>query len=355
MDAAETKPRQFSMRRLLVVTSVVAAMIAAGMAAGAPPVIGISLAIIGIGLAAFILLTEPQTWLLTFGTFFGFVIVVALGSLLYRSPLPAFVAAGLAAMVLFTWVKRRPQEKRVKAMIVGLLALTTVVAFPYLVRWRHHRAEYVVWKSGVSIHRYPHDSGAMSHTLGAALGPFLAPFRSDMRLADDPVRWGGIKFDDQKIIDLAPHFESLRGSYDLCVANFEDRKDPSKSRSPDITDKGLGILAKIPNLRGISVVSDRISNDGMRQFQQWDSVESLSLRCPQLDDEIIDWVVKFRKLNYLSLSGTQLTDDGLRRLVDGLNLTESRFQINVSKDSISQETINELQARLPAKTFILAR
>ena len=176
-----------------------------------------------------------------------------------------------------------------------------------------------------------------------------------MRLSDDPVRWGGIKFDDQKLKDLEPHFESLRGSYDLCVSNFEDRSNPGKLRPSDITDDGLASLAKIPNLQGIQIASARISNDGVRHFDQFDTVESLSLRCPQVDDEIVDWVVRFRNLDYLSLMGTQVTDDGLRRLIDELNLTEARFQINVSKDSISQETIDELQAKLPAKTFILAQ
>ena len=57
MDAVAEKPNQFSMRRLFVVTSIVAAIVAVGMAAGAAPVEGIVLAALGIGLATFILFT----------------------------------------------------------------------------------------------------------------------------------------------------------------------------------------------------------------------------------------------------------------------------------------------------------
>jgi hypothetical protein len=252
---------------------------------------------------------------------------VVVGFILYRSPLPGAIFGGVAAVFVYLRVRKQESENRTRVLVTSLAFLAVVAVLPYLAMWKHHRAEYVLWKSGVRIVQHPERGQPFGNgVISVLLGPYIVPCETSLRFIDDPVRWDGISFEDKDLERLKPYLDSIRG-VDAIIIECDA-----------ITDHGLAQLANVQGVTSIELVSDKVTARGVQHFEKMASLDSLLIRCPQVDDSIVALLREFPKLQYLYLDETQISDAAAREFVAFPNLR----QITVPQ-SATDETIGELR------------
>lgn len=85
------------------------------------------------------------------------------------------------------------------------------------------------------------------------------------------------------------------------------------SRS-DVDDAELALLAKVPMER-LYVSSDQITDQCIEPFESHDHLRFITIRAPRLGDAALNSLAKISKLEQLSLSNAQITDDGVRNMI----------------------------------------
>lgn len=132
------------------------------------------------------------------------------------------------------------------------------------------------------------------------------------------------------------------------------RNSPSAGR---ITDRGLALVAKLPNLQDLSLEGVALSATAVATLRSMPALKSLSLADSQMDaaalhrlagievvanlslndcplgDEIVDDLLSLPSLEHLHLAGTQITDAGLARLAShakAWDLDFSRTAVSVA-------------------------
>ncbi len=139
----------------------------------------------------------------------------------------------------------------------------------------------------------------------------LAPLRQLVELRNLSVH--STEVDDEAMSDIAalPHLEAV-GLYGTRV-----------------TDEGLVALAKSPLLKAAYLGRTAITDQGIEALCQREGLRALSVLAgdpkyrdegshPAITDAVVDALLTQPSLEHLDLIGAELTDDGLRRLSEGL-------------------------------------
>ena len=169
--------------------------------------------------------------------------------------------------------------------------------------------------------------GDGNHEIDDSVIPKLAPFRKLKRLS---LRGRGITGDRlselpckklewlsmgrTSVTDAGlPHLLSLTRLECLCLYNT------------NVTDEGLRILAKHPNLRKLDLSSTRITDDGLKHWKAHNSLERLSARSTAITDEGLRELANL-KLTSLDLNDALVTGEGFGELqgLISLDLTNTR-------------------------------
>ncbi|XDD51251.1 hypothetical protein AB3N59_05655 [Leptospira sp. WS92.C1] len=86
-----------------------------------------------------------------------------------------------------------------------------------------------------------------------------------------------------------------------------------------ITDEGLRQISTLPKLGSLSLVRTKITNKGIEYISKSKMITSLSLdEISTIDDGCIPHLLKMKQLTTLELSGTNFSEQGLKRLRKGL-------------------------------------
>ena len=134
-----------------------------------------------------------------------------------------------------------------------------------------------------------------------------------------------------------------------------------------ITDKGLGQIARLPDLEWLDLTGCRVSDEGVATLPRLKWIKRLSLEGTSISDQSCAKLATFANLEELDLSHTAVTDAGLESLVSlrnlkslwltGTRVTDQSIttllqlqqleHLNIAGTSISAEAWEELQAALP--------
>ncbi|EMO14622.1 leucine rich repeat protein [Leptospira santarosai str. HAI134] len=86
-----------------------------------------------------------------------------------------------------------------------------------------------------------------------------------------------------------------------------------------ITDEGLRQISELPKLKSLSLVRTKITNKGIEYISKSKTITRLHLDEIQgIDDGCIPHLLKMKQLTMLELSGTDITEQGLKKLRKGL-------------------------------------
>ena len=325
--------RQFSMLRMMVVTTIAAAAIAFASTFAGPPG-AILMTVVSFSLGLFVLLTEPPAWFRFFVPLTILILSIVIGTLLYRSPLPGLIVGVVAGLWIGRRVMRADSNRgRLRAAIRDGLLFLFISSLPFLVQWKHHLAVFKLWSAGATVLSHQNEDyrprfmrGESFYTITSALGPYIYPFKTSVRFRDDPVRWGGIEFNDEKLAALGPYVENLTAVDDIVIV------------SDAITDKGVEELANARSLTSIEIVSKEISTEGLRPFAGSKTIDSVLLRCPKVDDSIVEVLRSFPELWCLYLDETSVSDAATKQFADFPKLRQ--FMV---PESTSDETLEKLR------------
>lgn len=83
--------------------------------------------------------------------------------------------------------------------------------------------------------------------------------------------------------------------------------------SPDVTNDGLATLSNLP-LHTIDISGTSISDDGLRHLSKMTKLARLDLDSAQITDEGLEHLKGLFGLEYVNLRGTQVTDEGAEKL-----------------------------------------
>jgi HEAT repeat protein len=97
-----------------------------------------------------------------------------------------------------------------------------------------------------------------------------------------------------------------------------------------VGDAGLPQLANLKNLARLDLESTSVSSAGLMHLTKLDALRSLSLKNCAVDDEGLRHLKKLSRLRTLGLLGTQITDDGLSHLSDLTELRQIAFPNHVT-------------------------
>jgi hypothetical protein len=110
-----------------------------------------------------------------------------------------------------------------------------------------------------------------------------------------------------------------------------------------ITGSGFARFKPLPNLRFLRITGECLNDQGMANIVKMaPSITELFVGEAKLTDFAVNEILKLKQLQMLEISGTEISEDGLKRLVDNLNLKE----LQVSR-AISQSTLDYLGKKLP--------
>ena len=131
---------------------------------------------------------------------------------------------------------------------------------------------------------------------------------------------------------------SLTSAMWVNLQHLPDLTDIDPGQIP-ITDKGLEILARLHNLRTLSLSNTGITDDGLKRLSTLTNLESLELSATEVTDVGLENLRAFTKLKSLGLQCTRLTDAGLKHL---LSLPIER--LDVSSTQVTDTGLEELKA-----------
>ena len=112
--------------------------------------------------------------------------------------------------------------------------------------------------------------------------------------------------------------------------------------STDVSDRGVAGLAALPRLEYLNLGSTRVTGSIGSTLGQFAALRELVLDGTELSDPGLS-TLSGLKLRYLSLSGNDITDAGLRQFRPGPTLQ----RIDLGKTKVSARGIADLQAALP--------
>lgn len=292
---------QFSIKRLMGVTT--AFTVAIAVAAMIHPGLAVLVSFVGILVCAFVLLTEPPAWLRFGVPIIGAVFGLTVGILLYQSAIPGMLYGLLAGIAIVYFVSKASAKKRIRTFAFCSLLALGISLLPLGYFAGHYHARYMLWTSGVRFVEYPRDNNYDSRWK-EWVGPYFVEYTNSMRFRDDPVRWGGIMWTDEKMKRLQPHFGRLVGIDDISVT------------SDTMTDDGFRQLADVRGLKDIGIVSKSISTEGLRAIKDVENVDSVLLRCPQVGDEVVELLRGYPKLRCLYLDESSVSDTATQEFAD---------------------------------------
>ena len=113
-----------------------------------------------------------------------------------------------------------------------------------------------------------------------------------------------------------------------------------------------GLLAKLPNPEtpfGLDLSGSRITDDGLKEIVNLTNLQSLSLGGCKVTDRGIKELANFKRLEALDLSITRITDAGLKDLAK----IKSLRTLNLGDTEITDAGLNELVAIEGLETLIL--
>ncbi|MDI7230564.1 hypothetical protein QMM87_18250 [Leptospira santarosai] len=86
-----------------------------------------------------------------------------------------------------------------------------------------------------------------------------------------------------------------------------------------ITDEGLKLIPALPKLESLSLIRTKITNKGIEYISKSKTIARLHLdEITTIDDGCIPHLLKMKQLTTLELSGTDITEQGLKKLRKGL-------------------------------------
>lgn len=200
------------------------------------------------------------------------------------------------------------------------------------------------------------------------LGNF--PFLDDLRICNSAIRVDkgvdfsrftrleGLSIEDTRLtihdIESLPRMPKLR---DLCLYRAGARDDWLITISQchnleylwlagDITDKGVGYLAVLKELRDLGLPKTRISSKSCRIIAKLPKLEILDLADTAVDDEGMKYLADMQSLRELMLRGTPITDEGVERLSSLRNL-EALYLDNTRVTRASLPILSFMQALRP--------
>ncbi len=106
-----------------------------------------------------------------------------------------------------------------------------------------------------------------------------------------------------------------------------------------LDQSNLKYLSALQKLEFVNVSSTRLTNDGIKLIANCSGLKGLRACNDPIDDGCIDDLKKLKYLNYLDLAGTQITIGGIRRL-KGLPLT--RLVLPLSAGTVHDPELSKL-------------
>ncbi|EJP15407.1 hypothetical protein CFV95_020510 (plasmid) [Leptospira interrogans] len=86
-----------------------------------------------------------------------------------------------------------------------------------------------------------------------------------------------------------------------------------------ITDEGLKQISTLPKLESLSLIRTKITNKGIEYISKSKTITRMHLdEIQTIDDGCIPHLLKMKQLTTLELSGTDISEQGLKRLRKGL-------------------------------------
>ena len=111
-----------------------------------------------------------------------------------------------------------------------------------------------------------------------------------------------------------------------------------------ITDAGLGELAKLQKLTRLNLFATQITDAGLKDIAKLQQLTSLNLgACSKITDAGLKEVAKLQNLTSLSLRDTQITDAGLKEVAKLQKLT----YLDLDDTNITDAGVAELKKALP--------
>ncbi|MFC1759299.1 hypothetical protein ACFL2H_11120 [Planctomycetota bacterium] len=154
------------------------------------------------------------------------------------------------------------------------------------------------------------------------LGPYVVPCHTTLQLFD---RDSSSDLNvDANISELAPHFQELRGV------------DTIHIESDRITDSALSHIARVRGVTDIQIVGNSVTTEGIKCFRDSPTMETMLLRCPQVDDATIDVLRCIPRLKDIYLDETMISDNAIRKLASFTNLKFITVPKSATDDAVSQ-------------------
>ncbi|MBX7168033.1 MAG: hypothetical protein K1X74_16985 [Pirellulales bacterium] len=110
-----------------------------------------------------------------------------------------------------------------------------------------------------------------------------------------------------------------------------------------VDDEGLAAIARLRNLKHLRLDQTKITDAGLAQLRALDQLTVLSLAGCRLTDDALSALAEFPNLHYLDLSGTKITDAGIERLAAIATLE----RLIVKRTGVTQAGLDRLKQRLP--------
>ncbi|MBF3378599.1 leucine-rich repeat domain-containing protein [Leptospira borgpetersenii] len=86
-----------------------------------------------------------------------------------------------------------------------------------------------------------------------------------------------------------------------------------------ITDEGLKQISGLPKLESLSLIRTKITNKGIEYISKSKTITRMHLdEIAGIDDGCIPHLLKMKQLSMLELSGTEISEQGLKKLRKGL-------------------------------------
>lgn len=118
-----------------------------------------------------------------------------------------------------------------------------------------------------------------------------------------------------------------------------------------VDSKIIAELGKIPTLTSLLLLDTRFDETGIPYLSQFPNLQTLDVKGASISNEALDNFPPLRDLTFLGLSGTQITDAGLKKIPD-LDLPNLKFlQLNFT--DTSDEAKDELTKRCPGLKIVL--
>lgn len=132
-----------------------------------------------------------------------------------------------------------------------LLCLLLVLPVNCMVQW------------SIGFHEFHEASKPFVELGGYVSGPEMGPLGGDEGIRD--VRLDGTKTNDEDLLRLRPHLESLPGLQGLLLTNTQ------------VTDKGLAYLESLPRLRFLRLDETQVTDKGLAHLAGLRHLEELYL------------------------------------------------------------------------------